>query len=163
MSNQRVSRSMSTTQIPPTTPSSTTPSSRRPDGGDLYDARYWESAYREIDEAPTLILQLQDDLTHSRRRESFWISVVVHLLVVLLIVNSSRIAGLIPRQTAVLSPNALPQDKDLTYLELPPDQQRPPAKPPETNIISDKNRIATSKAPQIDRKELRKILDSSRP
>jgi TonB family protein len=129
----------------------------------LYDARYWESAYREIDEAPTLILQLQDDLTHSRRRESFWISVVVHLLVVLLIVNSSRIAGLIPRQTAVLSPNALPQDKDLTYLELPPDQQRPPAKPPETNIISDKNRIATSKAPQIDRKELRKILDSSRP
>ncbi len=129
----------------------------------MYDARYWESAYREIDEAPTLILQLQDDLTHSRRRESFWISVVVHLLVVLLIVNSSRIAGLIPRQTAVLSPNALPQDKDLTYLELPPDQQRPPAKPPETNIISDKNRIATSKAPQIDRKELRKILDSSRP
>jgi len=129
----------------------------------LYDARYWESAYREIDEAPTLVLQLQDDLTHSRRRESFWISVVVHLLVVLLIVNSSRIAGLIPRQTAVLSTNALPQDKDLTYLELPPDQQRPPAKPPETNIISDKNRIATSKAPQIDRKELRKILDSSRP
>lgn len=129
----------------------------------MYDARYWESAYREIDEAPTLVLQLQDDLTHSRRRESFWISVVVHLLVVLLIVNSSRIAGLIPRQTAVLSPNALPQDKDLTYLELPPDQQKPPAKPPETNIISDKNRIATSKAPQIDRKELKKILDSSRP
>jgi TonB family protein len=154
---------MSTTQIPPTTPPSTTPAPRKPDGGDLYDARYWESAYREIDEAPTLVIQLQDDLTHSRRRESFWISVVVHLLVVLLIVNSSRIAGLIPRQTAVLSPNALPQDKDLTYLELPPDQQRPPAKPPETNIISDKNRIATSKAPQIDRKELKKILDSSRP
>jgi TonB family protein len=129
----------------------------------LYDARYWESAYREIDEAPTLVLQLQDDLAHSRRRESFWISVVVHLLVVLVIVNSGRIAGLMPRQTAVLSPNALPQDKDLTYLELPPDQQKPPAKPPETNIISDKNRIATSKAPQIDRKELKKILDSSRP
>jgi len=129
----------------------------------LYDARYWESAYREIDEAPTLVIQLQDDLAHSRRRESFWISVVVHLLVVLLIVNSSRIAGLIPRQTAVLNANALPKDKDLTYLELPPDQQRPPAKPPETNIISDKNRVATSKAPQIDRKELKKILDSSRP
>jgi TonB family protein len=129
----------------------------------LYDARYWESAYRDIDEAPTLVIQLQDDLTHSRRRESFWISVVVHLLVVLLIVNSSRIAGLIPRQTSVLNATALPKDKDLTYLELPPDQQRPPAKPPDTNIISDKNRIATSKAPQIDRKELKKILDSSRP
>ena len=130
----------------------------------MYDARYWESAYRDIDEAPTLVIQLQDDLTHSRRREAFWISVVVHLLVVLLIVNSARIAGLVPRQTAVLvNPNALPKDKDLTFLELPPDQQKPPAKAPETNIISDKNRIATSKAPQIDRKELKKILDSSRP
>jgi len=154
---------MSTTQIPPTTPTSETPTSQRPGGADLYDARYWESAYREIDGAPTLVLQLQDDLTHSRRRESFWISVVVHLLVVLLIVNSSRIAGLIPRQTTVLSTNALPKDKDLTFLELPPDQQKPPTKPPETNIISDKNRIATSKAPQIDRKELKRILDSSRP
>ncbi len=129
----------------------------------MYDARYWESAYRDIDEAPTLIIQLQDDLTHSRRRESFWISVVVHLFVVLLIVNSSRIAGLVPHQTTVLNANALPKDKDLTYLELPPDQQKPPAKPPDTNIISDKNRVATSKSPQIDRKELRKILDSSRP
>ena len=129
----------------------------------MYDARYWESAYRDIDEAPTLVIQLQDDLTHSRRREAFWISVVVHLLVVLLIVNSGRIAGLIPRQTAVLNANAVPKDKDLTFLELPPDQQTPPAKPPETNIISDKNRVATSKAPQIDRKELKKILDSSRP
>jgi TonB family protein len=85
------------------------------------------------------------------------------LLVVLLIVNSTRIAGLMPRPTAVLSTNAMPKDKDLTFLELPPDQQTPPAKPPATNIISDKNRIATSKAPQIDRKELKRILDSSRP
>jgi TonB family protein len=154
---------MPITQIPPTTPTSETPAPRKVDGGDLYDARYWESAYRDIDEAPTLIIQLQDDLTHSRRRESFWISVVVHLLIVLAIVNSGRIAGFIPRQTAVLTPNPLATDKDLTYLELPPDQQRPPAKPPETNIISDKNRVATSKAPQIDRKELKKILDSSRP
>ena len=87
----------------------------------------------------------------------------MHLLVVLLIVNSTRISGLFPRQTSVLSTNALPKDKDLTFLELPPDQQKPPAKPPETNIISDKNRVATSKAPQIDRKELKRILDSSRP
>jgi TonB family protein len=154
---------MSITEIPPTTPNPTTTPPRKPDGGDLYDARYWESAYRDIDEAPTLIIQLQDDLTHSRRRESFWISVVVHLLVVLLIVNSGRIAGLVPRQTTVLSPDALTKDKDLTYLALPPDQQTPPAKRPDTNIISDKNRIATSKAPQIDRKELKRILDSSRP
>src|SRR5262249_17057526 len=138
-------------------PASASPPPRKPDAGDLYDARYWESAYREIDEAPTLIIQLQDDLTHSRRRESFWISVVVHLAVVLLIINSTRISGLIPRQTSVLTAVPMPKDKDLTYLELPPDQQTP-VKRPDTNIISDKDRVATSKTPQIDRKELKKIL-----
>jgi TonB family protein len=37
------------------------------------------------------------------------------------------------------------------------------SKRPDTNIISDKDRVATSHAPQIDRKELKKILDASRP
>lgn len=129
---------------------------------DLYDARYWESAYREIDEPPALLLQLQDDLSRSRRREAFWISVVVHLIVVLLIVNSDKLAKFIPRQAVVVQPRMFPQDKDLTFLELPPDEQKV-TKRPNTNIISDKDRIATSKAPQLDRQELKKILDSSRP
>jgi len=63
---------MSTTQIPPTNPASST--TRSSEGGDLYDARYWESAYREIVEAPALLLQLQDELAQARRREAFWIS-----------------------------------------------------------------------------------------
>src|SRR5581483_3429165 len=33
---------------------------------------------------------------------------------------------------------------------------------PDTNVISDKNRIATSKSPHVDPKELKKILDSAR-
>ena len=56
----------------------------------------------------------------------------------------------------------LSNQKDLTYLELPPDQQKV-SKRPDTNIISDKDRIATSHAPQLDRQELKKILDASRP
>ena len=151
---------MSTTQIPPaSTPSS---AENRQPGGELYDARYWESAYREIDEPPALLLQLQDDLSRSRRREAFWISVVVHLIVVLLIVNSDKLARFIPRQAVVVQPRMFPQDKDLTFLELPPDEQKVTQRP-KTNIISDKDRIATSKAPQLDRQELKKILDSSRP
>ena len=151
---------MSTTQIPPTNPASST-TTRSSEGGDLYDARYWESAYREIVEAPALLLQLQDELAQARRREAFWISVVVHLIVVLVIVNSQRIAGFWPRRAVIV---ASPQSnqKDLTYLELPPDEQKV-AKRPDTNIISDKDRVATSHAPQIDRKELKKILDASRP
>src|SRR5271155_605586 len=83
---------MSTTQIPPTNPASST--TRSSEGGDLYDARYWESAYREIVEAPALLLQLQDELAQARRREAFWISVVVHLIVVLVIVNFQKIRGI---------------------------------------------------------------------
>jgi TonB family protein len=149
---------VSTTQIPPT---------RGPQPGgresvELYDAHYWESAYRDIDAPPGLVLQLQDDLDNARRREAFWISVVVHLLVVLAIVNFDKLAKLMPRQAAMVKPQVLPQGKDLTFLELPPDAQKIP-KRPDTNIISDKDRIATSKAPQLDRKELKKILDASRP
>jgi TonB family protein len=127
----------------------------------LYDARYWESAYREMVEAPALLLQLQDELAQARRREAFWISVVVHLIVVLVIVNFQKIEGFLPRRAVIVaSPES--NQRDLTYLELPPDEQKV-AKRPDTNIISDKDRIATSHAPQIDRKELKKILDASRP
>jgi len=151
---------MSTTQIPPT--STATPASRQAQGGDLYDARYWESAYREIDEAPTLLLQLQDDLSRARRREAFWLSVAVHLVVVLALWNSDKLARLIPRGSAVTQASLSPRDQNLTYLELPPDEQKL-TKRPNTNIISDKDRIATSKTPQLNRQELKKILDSSRP
>jgi TonB family protein len=151
---------MSTTQIPPTNPASST-TTRSSEGGDLYDARYWESAYREMVEAPALLLQLQDELAQARRREAFWISVVVHLIVVLVLWNSQKLAGFLPRRAVIV---ATPQSnqKDLTYLELPPDEQKV-NKRPDTNIISDKDRVATSHAPQIDRKELKKILDASRP
>lgn len=127
----------------------------------MYDARYWESAYREIVEAPALIIKLQDDLSEARRREAFWISVVVHLIVVLALFNSQKLAGFLPRRAVVVASPETNQ-KDLTYLEMPPDEQKV-SKRPDTNIISDKDRIATSHAPQLDRKELKKILDASRP
>jgi len=150
---------MSTTQSPPVNP---TPPARRPEGVELYDARYWESAYRELHDAPALLIQLQDDLSRSRKREAFWISVVVHMVVVLLIFNSPKFERFLPRRNAILMSANPDQEKDLTYLELPPDAQKL-TKRPDTNIISDKDRSAMSKAPQLDRQELKKILDSSRP
>jgi TonB family protein len=152
---------MSITQIPPANPTPSTPPARPPEGGDLYDARYWESAYREMVEAPALLIKLQDDLSEARRREAFWISVCVHLVVVLLLWNSQKLAGFMPRRAVVVvSPES--NQKDLTYLELPPDEQKV-SKRPNTNIASDKDRIATSHAPQLDRQELKKILDAARP
>jgi TonB family protein len=154
---------MSIAQIPP---GSSTPSRPpvSPEGGDLYDAQHWEVAYRNFDlhSFPHLLIQLQDDLARSRRREAVWISVVIHLALVILVVNSQRLLELIPGHAVVLvAPAQSMKDKDLTYLELPPDAQKI-TKRPDTNIVSDKDRVATSKTPQIDRQELKKILDSAR-
>jgi TonB family protein len=150
---------MSTTQIPPGTSAAPPP---RPDAVDLYDASGWETAYRQMHDVPALLIQLQDDLSRARRREALWMSVIVHLTLVIFIMNSDRFVSLFPRRSViVMSPDMMKQ-KDLTYLELPPDEQKL-TKHPDTNIISDKDRIATSKKPQLDPKELKKILDSSRP
>ena len=129
----------------------------------MYDAEGWECAFRELHDVPELLVQLQDELSRSRQREAFWISVVVHLTLIILVVNGPRIERYLPRRAVIaVSPNDMMRQKELTYLELPPDEQKL-TKPPETDHISDKNRIATSRAPQLDRQELKKILDSARP
>jgi TonB family protein len=147
---------MPTTQIPPVSPSPASPPPSRRESGDLYDAQNWEAAYRQLYSAPALLVQLQDDLSHSRKREAFWISVVVHLVLVLLLVNSQRLMQLVPRQNAmVVTPKE--QQKDLTFLELPPDLQKT-VKPPKSNIISDKDRVATSRSPILNHEDLKKAL-----
>jgi TonB family protein len=151
---------MPTTEIPPRTPSSAQDS--RPSGGELYDAGGWESAYLEAYDAPALLVQLQDDLSRSRQREAFWMSVVVHLTAVILVINLPRLENLWPKSAVVVvSPGDQQRQKELTYLELPPDEQKV-TKRPDTDKISDQNRIAKSRAPQLNRDELKKILDSSR-
>ena len=153
---------MPTTEIPPRNPVPATQPATPP-SGDLYDAGSWESAYTEMHDVPALLIQLQDDLSRSRQREAFWISVVVHLAIVILAVNSTKFERLLHRRAVIMvSPEDLMRQKELTYLELPPDEQKL-TKRPDTNNISDKDRVATSRAPQLDRRELKKILDSARP
>jgi TonB family protein len=151
---------MPATEIPP---KGTLPPAQPRDGGDLYDAQRWESVYRNLHATPALLVQLQDDLSRSRQREAFWISVVVHLMIVVLVLNARRLQEFFPRRpVALVVPRDLMQQKELTYLEQPPDTQKV-TKRPDSNIISDKNRVATSRTPQLDRKELQRILDSARP
>jgi TonB family protein len=153
---------MPATEIPPRSPVPATPTAMPP-GSDLYDAGGWETAYTEMHDVPALLIQLQDDLSRSRQREAFWISVVVHLAIVILAVNSTRFEALLHKRAVILvAPEDLLRQKELTYLELPPDEQKLSQRP-KTNNISDKDRMAQSKAPQLDRKELKKILDSARP
>jgi len=152
---------MSTTQIPPRGPIPPSSPVPRPEPGEFYDSQHWESAYRQFDpdDVPHLLIQLQDDLARSRKREAAWLSVVLHLMIVMLLAGSDRIAKFLPhRQVVFVSPADMAKQKDLTFLELPPDEQKV-SKRPDTDVISDKDRIATSKRPQVDPKELKKILD----
>jgi TonB family protein len=111
---------------------------------------------------PLLLAQLQDDLARSRKRESFWISVIVHIVVVTAIFLAPKYLPT-GEPVRVATAEDLLQNKELTYLEAPPDRQKPPVTPPDTKFMSDKNRISTSRSPSIDRKTLDELRDARRP
>lgn len=126
---------------------------------DLYDANHWESAYRQMHDFPTLLIQLQDDLSRSRKREAFWVSVLVHVLLIIVIVNAPSLEKYLPRRP-VMAVRTTDRDRQVTFVEASPDTQKPQR--PDTDKISDKNRVAMSKQPRLDREQLKKLLDASR-
>ncbi len=153
---------MPITQIPfqdPVAP----PEKPQPEQLGLYDERDWETADspQNAHAVPHLLIQLQDDLARSRRREAIWISIIVHLVLGIVLWNFNWIGKYVGWHTAVVVPLDT-KDKNLTFLELPPDLQKPTRRP-NTNIASDKDRIATSRHPELDPKELRKSLASPPP
>ncbi len=159
---------MPVTQIPsrdPHTPPAERSSGEPAEQRDLFEAQHWETAYRGFnpDDVPHLLFQLQDDLSRERKHEALWLSLILHLFVVILLWNSEKLMNLLPHRPVNLAirTNA-DQSKDATFLELPPDEQKVTRRP-DTKILSDKDRIATSKAPQINREELRKLLHSPHP
>ena len=127
------------------------------------EAEHWETAYRGFnpDDVPHLLIQLQDDLSRARKREAAWLSIILHLFLVILLWNSEKLVNLLPHRTVPLELRAdMDRDKDATFLELPPDEQKLTRRP-DTKVLSDKDRVATTKAPQINREELRKLLQST--
>lgn len=152
---------MSVTQIPPRDP--LTPPPPTAEQPDLFEAQHWETAYRRFnpDDVPHLLIQLQDDLSRARKREALWLSVVLHLLVIILLWNSTKLVALWPWHRVYVAAIDANVQKDATYLALPPDEQKLTRRP-DAKVISDKDRIATSKTPQLNREELKKILDAAR-
>ena len=151
---------MPITQIPfqdPVAP----PEKPQPEQLGLYDVRDWETAYRVPDvNVPHLLIQLQDDLSRSRRREAAWISIIAHLLLFIVAWNFKLIEKYLPwHPLVVVSQKDLTNGKDVTFLALPSDLQKVPR--PKTNVMSDKDRMAMSR--HLDPKELRKILATPPP
>lgn len=127
---------------------------------ELYAAQDWEIAYRELeDRVPHLLIQLQDDLARSRKREALWISIIFHLVLIIFLWNLNLIQRYIPWHRVVAVSLSPTKNRDVTFLTLPPDAQKLTRKP-NTNILSDKDRVATSRHPELDPKELRRILPS---
>jgi TonB family protein len=150
---------MPITQIPFQDPAAP-PEKPQPEQLGLYDAQGWETAYRALDDdarVPHLLIQLQDDLARSRRREAIYISVIVHSVIILLLYFGKYL----PFHSPVVAKSSTDLN-GATFLELPPDLQKLQHRP-NTNIASDKDRIATTRHPELDLKELRKSLATPPP
>lgn len=128
---------------------------------ELYSSDNWESAYRHMHDFPTLLIQAQDELSRSRKREAFWMSLFAHALLLLLILHPPDFAKYWFRRSVMVVKPVSDRNRQLTFLEAPPDNQKP-VKRPDTDKISDENRIASTKQPKLDRQQLKKILDLSR-
>jgi TonB family protein len=117
------------------------------------------SVVADPQEIPIELLHLQDKLSRSRVREAFWISVMVHLFAIIAV---STMPHWVPGyKVTLISPADMFKHQDETFLALPPDLQKPTVKP-KTNVLSDKDRIAESRHPELNRKELQNIIDASR-
>src|ERR1700759_3958860 len=79
----------------------------------------------DVDLTPHILIQLEDDLERARMREAFWISVAVHLMVVIVLVFSPKLfPGL--KGEVLTTPSDLMRNQQMTYLDLPPDMQKAP-------------------------------------
>jgi TonB family protein len=109
---------------------------------------------------PHVLADLEDELARSRKREAFWISVIVHIIIVLLVIFSPQ---LLPNwaQPHLLRAEDLARTKEPTFLALPQDMQKPPPKV-HSDKLSDKNRIAQTTHPHIDQKTLDALREEAR-
>ena len=143
---------MATTEIPTPSTGGLTPNGR--------DRRPL-SSYTDLQEIPVELLHLQDKLSRSRVREALWISVMIHLFAIIAV---STMPHWVPGyKVTLISPSEMFKNQDQTFLALPPDLEKPAVKPRPDAPLSDKDRIAESRHPELNRKELQKIIDASRP
>jgi TonB family protein len=138
---------MATTQIPPKAPER--PSQPKLDGA---SSRYGSYEQHEL---ISLIDDLEDERSRARVREGIWISLLLHILLFWSIAYAPHVLF---HRPYVVNPitAALQKNKELTFLNLPPDALKE-QKPKPTNIISDKDRVAQTAHPTLDQKTLEEL------
>src|SRR3954465_2851844 len=108
-------------QEPPPAPPPTGPD---PAQLELYGAEQWESAYRQMHDFPTLLIQAQDDLARSRKREALLESLFAHAVVLLLILSLPKLEKYLPHRVVMRVDSANNQQKELTFLSPRPDRPK---------------------------------------
>jgi TonB family protein len=115
------------------------------------NSRYENLGHHELLD---VIGELRDDRSRARLREMFWISLIAHMVLFWYLAYGPRYFYHI----RVVDPSKVLRDrKDITYLDLPPDALKKIRPPKPTNIVSDKDRVAESKKPTIDKKTLEQL------
>jgi TonB family protein len=102
-----------------------------------------------------LLGDLKDDVSGYRRREAAWISIVVHGIIILALIFAPK---WMPTSVVIVPVN---EKENPTFITLPSDELK--VKPPQTNKISDQNRIAQTKTPSVSKETLQKLIDARRP
>jgi TonB family protein len=109
-----------------------------------------------------LIAELRDEASRSRMREAIWISIILHLVILFSIRQLPKWWP--ERAVTLLTPEQVAErqkSQELVFNQQPPDSQQVKVKP-NTNKISDKDRLATSKNPNIDRRTLERLANNRR-
>jgi TonB family protein len=134
---------MPITEVPPSPPSAPPEPSFRP-------SRYEDY---ELHDLLNVIEELEGSRNWASLREKVWIALIIHLVVFWYLAYGPKYLF----NVKVVDPSVVlkQRQKELTYLDLPPDalkQVKPKPAP-----LSDKNRIAESRKPTLDQKTLEQL------
>jgi TonB family protein len=110
----------------------------------------------EADELLHLIDNLEDERSRARVREGIYVSLLAHVLIFLWILFGPRYILHRPKVVSPFDVLSERQKKEMTYLSLPPDALKH-IQPKNPKALSDKNRIAESRHPTLDKKTLEQL------
>ncbi|MDR3735201.1 MAG: TonB family protein [Acidobacteriaceae bacterium] len=131
---------------------------RPPQPPPLYAAgsRYSDLATHELWQ---LLDDMDDERARARRREAFYLSTIVYLLLAWFVFYGPSVLW---HQPHMINPADVLKTRDLTYLDLPPDalKQLKPKTPPKA--LSDRDRVEQTVKP-LDKKTLQHLQEQEPP
>jgi TonB family protein len=117
---------------------------------------YRRNKYEGLDHTDLLhiIEEIEDNRSWASLREKLWIALIIHMLVAWYLLYGPKYIY----HVRVVDPSVVmkQRQKELTYLDLPPDVQKP-VKPKVQAPLSDKDRVAETPKPTLDRKTLEEL------